>query len=351
MECVIQRPAMHPNKTMWMDLVQPDAAYRKQFATMRHLSSTKQKPVWWARCTATNKKVVVKHVQSQHEWAAHLAVQYTGNTQSHFHPGITPLYAVYSLETDGQSAVAGAGVEVEGVMYTSGYLLVMECAESDLTVRFLQEQNRGNQPATTWDFKALLKACVESIEQVHNYSKTWTQEERAETVRAGSILSLLVDAGSPLPNLAHNDVKPDNFFVTGNEQGKGPTTVRLGDFGCAAIQGSVTAGVTLCYGAPEQLAGSSSGTSDWFCLSAMLYAMLAGRHYRALPVHSISQLTPRQRSDVIRGRWAARTADVQRAFAAHYRRPTRDVLVQCLCVKAEDRPSLSTTHRALRAMS
>ncbi|MGC3997989.1 MAG: aminotransferase class I/II-fold pyridoxal phosphate-dependent enzyme [Anaeromyxobacter sp.] len=103
-----------------------------------------------------------------------------------------------------------------------------------------------------------------------------TLAEKVELVRQAA---LGVDAAHR-QGLVHRDVKPGNVLV---EDGPGPRSARLGDFGLArGEEGGLTrtgllAG-TLPFMAPEQLSGAGvvDFRADVYGLGATLYALLAG---------------------------------------------------------------------------
>jgi len=84
-----------------------------------------------------------------------------------------------------------------------------------------------------------------------------------------------------LAGIVHRDIKPENIIVV-DRNGR-PDTVKLVDFGIAAMlasntDGSATIAGTPHYMAPEQITGASfDGRLDIYALGCMAYELLAGR--------------------------------------------------------------------------
>ncbi len=78
--------------------------------------------------------------------------------------------------------------------------------------------------------------------------------------------------------ILHRDLKPDNVFVTPDEQ------IKVMDFGLAKLENwqsaqSDTITGTIAYMAPEQFQGkSASVASDLFAVGVMVYEIMAGQH-------------------------------------------------------------------------
>ena len=83
-------------------------------------------------------------------------------------------------------------------------------------------------------------------------------------------------------NVVHQDIKPSNFLIRGNDENPQQPYLQLSDFGVAKIS-SATSNVsqsvrgTPTYMAPEQWSGNAVPATDQYALAVMAYELLTGR--------------------------------------------------------------------------
>ncbi len=145
--------------------------------------------------------------------------------------------------------------------------------------------------------------------------RRWNAPTRALTAALLDAVSALHDAG-----LAHNDLKPDDLFVT--VDAAGTWRVTLIDLGLAAPPGRGGPGGTVAYAAPERLDGTPGTVrSDLWSLGAIVYELLAGT--RAYPSdHPVDARLERRHPiarsprDAAQRAWRELPPEVQSALAA-----------------------------------
>ncbi len=82
-------------------------------------------------------------------------------------------------------------------------------------------------------------------------------------------------------NIVHQDIKPSNFLIRGNDENPQQPYLQLSDFGVAKIS-SATSSVsqsirgTPAYMAPEQWSGNAVPATDQYALAVMAYELLTG---------------------------------------------------------------------------
>jgi serine/threonine protein kinase len=236
-----------------------------------HMLESKKKPLFRGVHVPTNTPLVFKHVLKAEEWVYHFAIQYSSAHPNQYHPHIIQLYHVMQVPVN--------GVLIDGVVYYNGFLLAMEHAANEQPD--LLHQHLSASGKAQCDMHKVFDQCASAMAQVHMCTQ---QPAMGMRVATKSVLSAVLPAGTLLPRLLHNDIKPDNFFLVA------PQHVKLGDFGGADVVGRAPSTVTIRYCAPEQISGHSSVSSDWYGLAATMYCLVSGRHYRELRVFIVVDL-------------------------------------------------------------
>lgn len=101
------------------------------------------------------------------------------------------------------------------------------------------------------------------------------------------VMHIITQAASALQyahdhGVVHQDIKPSNFLIRGNDENPQQPYLQLSDFGVAKIN-SATTNVsqsirgTPTYMAPEQWAGNAVPATDQYALAIMTYELLTGR--------------------------------------------------------------------------
>ncbi len=115
----------------------------------------------------------------------------------------------------------------------------------------------------------------------------WMQQRRNTALLSPHDVGLIVQQAASALQYAHNyqvihqDVKPSNFLIRGNEDARDRPDLMLADFGVAKST-STTASVsqsvrgTPAYMAPEQWEGTPVAATDQYALAIMAYELLTG---------------------------------------------------------------------------
>eukprot|EP00049_Salpingoeca_infusionum_P008934 m.148417 g.148417 ORF g.148417 m.148417 type:complete len:534 (+) comp14178_c0_seq1:828-2429(+) len=316
--------ALNPNEAYSM--LAAMLPFDKFMATYRidvHMQESKKKPLFRGVHLASNTQLAFKHVHKAEEWVYHFAIQYSEQSHDGFHPHIIQLYHVTPVPMD--------GIVIDGRMYYNGFLLAMEHAgndQPDLLHQHLSATGKAQR-----DMHKVLAQCASAMVQVHTCTQQPTMGER---VALKSVISAVRPAGTLLPRLLHNDIKPDNFFLTS------PQHVKLGDFGGADVVGKAPSTVTIRYCAPEQISGHSSVSSDWYGLAATMYCLVSGRHFRDCRISVVADLPPKERRAIIRGELVKPLETIHSYLARVFDEATSTALTRALSTNEADRPNLLT---------
>jgi len=151
------------------------------------------------------------------------------------HPNILPLYD-YGEEL------------VQGVNTT--YMVMPYRAEGTLTLWLQKRANPGLLSAA--DVAHIVSQAASALQYAHDH------------------------------HIVHQDIKPSNFLIRGNDENPQQPYLQLSDFGVAKIS-SATSHVsqsirgTPTYMAPEQWSGNAVPATDQYALAIMAYELLTGR--------------------------------------------------------------------------
>lgn len=117
---------------------------------------------------------------------------------------------------------------------------------------------------------------------------TWLQNRGTQGLLSpADVTHIITQAASALQyahdhGVVHQDIKPSNFLIRGNDENPQQPYLQLSDFGVAKIN-SATTNVsqsirgTPTYMAPEQWAGNAVPATDQYALAIMAYELLTGR--------------------------------------------------------------------------
>ncbi len=116
---------------------------------------------------------------------------------------------------------------------------------------------------------------------------TWLQQRGgSQLISPQDVAHFICQAAAALSyahkhNIIHQDVKPSNFLVRGNEEDPNRPDLLLADFGVAKFTGasasmSQTSRGTPTYMAPEQWSGQPVAATDQYALAIMTYQLLTG---------------------------------------------------------------------------